>query len=131
MTNFEKYKDDEALESVRFGVVNGKPMQCDIIPNCTECDFCNKKCVNARIEWLKSEYEEPRINLPKDLPVDAKIEVSRDGETWAHRHFARFKDDHVETWEAGRTSWTTREIYYSWEYARLPKEETDDKEGKE
>lgn len=120
MNNFEKYK--ETIKTIAFGLIEGKPILCDDV-KCKNCDFYGTICANERMEWFKAEYEEPKINLPKNLPVDAKIEVSRDGETWAHRHFARFKDDHVETWEAGRTSWTTREIYYSWEYARLPKEE--------
>ena len=78
-------------------------------------------------EW-KREYEEPKINLPKDLPIDAKIEVSQDGIVWSKRHFAGFTGNHVETWTAGKTSWTTREIH-NWSYARLPKEDENDNNG--
>mgnify|MGYP003320488967 CR=1 FL=1 len=127
MNNFERYKDDEALKSVKFGLVKGKPIRCDDLLSCTDCDFCVKLCAEARMEWLKSEYEEPKINLPKDLPIDTKIEVSIDGEIWVHKHFAGFKDDQVGTWASGKTSWTTTKIN-NWKYARLPKEETDDNE---
>lgn len=125
MTNFEKYKDDEALKSTSFGLEEGKLIHCDY-NGCKGCDFLGTNCGKSRMNWLKAEYEEPRINLPKDLPVDAKIEVSDDGEVWKNRHFAGFKDGKVLTWHNGGTSWTTQ-IRWNYKYARLPKEnEADD-----
>lgn len=122
MNNFEKYKDDEALETSAFGLVNGKPKKCCNI-NCGACEFNDGLCTKTKMEWLKAEYEEPKINLPKDLPIDAKIEVSPDGIHWEKRHFAEFADEGVNTWSDGQTSWTT-DMKLNWSYARLPKEQT-------
>lgn len=94
MTNFEKF--GEELNSTGFGVVNGKPVDCDAIVLCAECDlFCkddNIHCVRRRMEWLKAEYVEPKINIPVNTPIDAKVLVSVSGKYWTKRHYAGFKD---------------------------------------
>lgn len=66
MTNFEKWKD-EILKINKYGsaiaVVNGKPINCGI----TDCDLCefNPRCNECRINWLYSEYTEPKPKLTK------------------------------------------------------------------
>lgn len=122
MTNFEKYKDQ--ITDFRFAVTKeNKPVHCDDI-NCRDCIFYgpSKSCRVLSWDWLKAEYEEPRINLPKDLSIDAKIEVSNDGKTWYKRYFSRFGSAYVMVWFDGRTSRNAKgEI--PWKYARLPKED--------
>lgn len=77
-----------------------------------DCGFYREICAEARIKWLKAEYKESKINLPADIKVDEKIEVSNNGEDWVHRHFARFEDGSVRAWSGGNTSWTTKKHIY-------------------
>lgn len=127
MTNFEKYKNEEVLESINFGSVDGKPIKCNHI-ECDNCDFCFiSNCNKARMDWLKKEYVEIKIKLPKDLEIDAKIEVSDKGKVWRPRHFAGFAGENViKAWNNGTTSWTSGGETTRWEYARLPKEKQND-----
>ena len=104
MTNFEKYSKD--MDTTIFAVVKGKPVDCDATVPCNECDlFCKDgilACVIRRMEWLKSEYEEPKINIPEDTPIDTRVlkditQDSRTGSTMCgqvvkhHGHVIRMK----------------------------------------
>lgn len=121
MTNFEKF--GEELNSTGFGVVNGKPVDCDSIVLCAECDLFYKddiiQCVRRRMEWLKAEYEEPKITIPEDTPIDTKVLVSDDGITWNIRYYAGTMDGIPYVWADGFTSWTSDNHVEPWEYMKL------------
>ena len=122
MTNFEKYSKD--LVSTNFAVVKGTIVFCDGTP-CSVCDLLKEKstctgCDVSRIKWLKAEYEEPKITIPKGTPIDAKVLVSANGEYWTKRHYAGFKDGKHYAWSVGKTSWTCEPDEISqWEYMKL------------
>ena len=68
---------------------------------------------------LNSEYVKPPFDWSK-VPIDAPILVSRDGERWYKRHFAKFEKGMVYAWLDGATSWTTKDpISTTWKYAKL------------
>ena len=122
MTNFEKYSKD--LVSTNFAVVKGTIVFCDGTP-CSVCDLAAESntctdCDVARIKWLKSEYEEPKINIPEGTTIDTKVLVSANGEYWTKRHYAGFKDGKHYAWSVGKTSWTCEPDEISqWEYMKL------------
>ena len=126
MTNFEKYSKD--LVSTNFAVVKGTIVFCDGTP-CSVCDLLKEKdtctgCDVSRIKWLKAEYEEPKINIPDETPIDAKVIVSENGEYWTKRHYAGFKHGKHYAWSVGKTSWTCEPDEISqWEYMKLYNEE--------
>lgn len=64
-------------------------------------------CAIARMEWLKAEYEEPKITIPEGAPVDTKVLVSDNGEDWFRRHYAGCVDGKYYAWNEGRTSWSS------------------------
>ena len=118
MNNFEKYFDD--LTTTVFGLLDGKPNDCYNM-NCNECGFGGtQSCGTNRMEWLKAEYEEPKINIPDNTPIDSKVLVSANGEYWTKRHYAGFKDGKHYAWSVGKTSWTCEPDEISqWEYMKL------------
>ena len=75
--------------------------------------------------------EQPTVDiepmLPFDwskVPVDTPILVrdSQDDE-WLRRHFAKFEDGVVYTWDDGRTSWSLSSLgKVDWKYAKLAEE---------
>lgn len=112
MTNREKYTE-QILDIACGGdyvAVRKKDMKPDWCKNieCHECYFyvSNGDCYDTRKEWCESEYEEPSIDWSK-IPVDTPILV-RDSKNnkWLHRHFAKFEDGYVYTWDDGQTSWS-------------------------
>lgn len=125
MTNFEKYSND--MKTTIFAVINGEPKDCN--GNlCDKCSFYNLRCANARMEWLKAEYVEPKINIPEGTPIDTKVIVSTNGIDWYKRHYAGSKDGKYYAWNDGRTSFTVIDAEYSkrqksnkrpWEYMKL------------
>ena len=101
-----------------------KPDWCKNI-ECHECYFyvSNGDCYDTRKEWCESEYEEPSIDWSK-IPVDTPILV-RDSKNnkWLHRHFAKFEDGYVYTWDDGQTSWSSLMLGTAdWKYAKLAEE---------
>ena len=123
MTNFEKYFDD--LTASNFGLSDGKIVRCTNL-RCDNCIFHGMPSCNiARMEWLKSEYEEPKkinipVNIPVNTPIDAKVLVSVNGKYWAKRHYAGFKDGKHYVWSSGKTSWTCEpDEIIQWEYMKL------------
>lgn len=40
------------------------------------------------------------------IPIDTKVLVSNDGETWYHRHFGGTQDGSPTVYADGKTSWT-------------------------
>lgn len=117
MTNFEKYFDD--LTASNFGLSDGKIVSCTEL-SCDKCSFYNLRCANTRMEWLKAEYVEPKINIPADTPIDTKVLVSVNGKYWTKRHYAGFKDGKHYVWSSGKTSWTCEpDEIIQWEYMKL------------
>lgn len=120
MTNFEKYFDD--LTASNFGLADGKIVYCNEV-SCDKCDFyysVNGSCTTARMDWLKAEYEGPKINIPKGTTIDTKVLVSENGEYWTKRHYAGFKDGKHYAWSVGKTSWTCEPDEISqWDYMKL------------
>ena len=73
-------------------------------------------------EILQMEFEEI-VDWSK-VPVDTKILVSDNGDTWYKRHFAKYETGSVHVFPDGRSSFTTEEsdIIYPWKYAKLYEE---------
>ena len=70
--------------------------------------------------WLLQEYVEPKINIPDDTPIDAKVLVSDAGEDWFKRHYAGCVDGFHYAWNEGRTSWSSNPSNkIAWEYMKL------------
>ena len=70
MLNFEKYKTNIANicdTGDDIAIVNGIPVGCNTLYDCTECDFdsINKTCNYQLLKWATSEYEEPAPKLIK------------------------------------------------------------------
>ena len=84
---------------------------------------------NQMIEADFTEYEEP-VDWSK-VEVDTKILV-RDYECddWRKRHFAKFEDGNVYSFENGTTYFTSDDachlnLFIHWNYAKLYKEDED------
>ena len=118
MTNFEKYFDD--LTTTGFGLLDGKPIYCYDI-ECAKCGFNGMdSCNTNRMEWLKAEYEEPKINIPEGTAVDTKVLVSMNGTKWIKRYYAGKRNEKHVVWSYGATSWTCEPDEIStWEYMKL------------
>ena len=56
-----------------------------------------------------------------NVPVDTKILVSDNGETWFKKYFAKYENKKIYAWDNGKTSFTARnrEDVLGWEYAKL------------
>ena len=65
------------------------------------------------------EYKEPETDWSK-VEVDTPILV-RDYESqkWEARHFAKYEDGVIYTWDGGSTSWTSKGNVTEWKYAKL------------
>lgn len=111
MTNREKYAEqilDLAVNGKNFAfckeekIVSCAGLWC---PNCifySGTDNCskNKEC------WSRQEYVEPPVDWSK-VPVDTKVYVRDfDNGFWIPRHFARFEDEKIVTWNDGATSFS-------------------------
>ena len=83
----------------------------------TNCDHCKM----LQMIWLLEEYKEPEVDWNK-VEVDTPILV-RDYESqeWGARHFAKYEDGVIYTWDGGRTSWTGDGVT-EWKYAKLADE---------
>ena len=117
MKNYEKYAE-EIRES------DGSELCEDfIIPNILKSDNCGgMNCLKCRVLqtiWLMEEYEEPETDWSK-VEVDTPILV-RDYESqeWEARHFAKYEDGVIYTWDGGSTSWTSKGNVTEWKYAKL------------
>lgn len=71
------------------------------------------------IDIINGEFEE-NIDWAK-VPVDTKVLVSDNGNTWYKRHFAKYENGSVHVFPDGRSSFTTEEsdIIYPWKYAKI------------
>ena len=130
MTNKEKYGDkliELAVKKEVFGLKNGEPAICSEI-RCKECDLsksdlCKGSTYNFR-EWLNSEYVEPPVDWSK-VAVDTPILVrDSEEEAWRKRYFAKYENETVYAWIAGKTSWSSnRGNITNWEMAKLAESE--------
>lgn len=124
MTNREKYLD-EILSAMSWGKFSGEIDHCQN-HKCDDCDFetGQRSCRKEATAWLQAEaVEEPEVDWSK-VPVDTPIYV-RDFECgeWWPRHFAKFEDGEVFTWDYGKTSWSTNGDTTCWNHAKLVKED--------
>lgn len=113
MTNREKYAEqiiNMAVNDIKITVdKEGRLSDCFAI-NCKDCAWssCNQ-CRKKFREWLEQEYVEPVVDWSK-VPVDTKILVrDSENEAWRKRHFAKFKNGKIYTWNDGRSSFTASE----------------------
>lgn len=129
MTNYEKYKDEIIKKLIDCNEITvdreGKIETCSTI-SCGECKFYNKGgCQNARNQWLKEEYKEPKTDWSK-VKIDTPIYVKdHEDDNWNPRYFAKYKNGNVYAWSNGKTSFSIGYINYDnnpyteWKYAKL------------
>jgi len=117
MLNAEKYKEDIEELKHNFCVKrsNNKIGICGFTTGCEDCKFSSQyncdglNCRQRMIKWLMSEYKAQKLvvdwtKVPIDTPV---ICYSKSGKQFK-RHFAGFLNGEIYTWQAGLTSWTSR-----------------------
>ncbi len=128
MKNYEKYADEikkysdlqVLCDEIKIPFILkpiGKSCARDI-----DCDTCQI----LTMLWLLEEYEEPKepeIDWSK-VEVDTPILVrDSEDENWHKRHFAKYKNGVIYTWDNGQTSWTKTYITTAWKYAKLAESE--------
>lgn len=121
MKNYEKY-----AEKIRE--YDDKDFCKDFVkPYILGTDNCNGidciRCSVLRALWLLEDYKEPEVDWSK-VEVDTPILV-RDYESqeWEARHFAKYEDGVIYTWDGGSTSWTSKGNVTEWKYAKLAENE--------
>ena len=77
----------------------------------------------AKLAETEEECKEPEVDWSK-VEVDTPILV-RDYESqeWEARHFAKYEDGVIYTWDGGSTSWTSKGNVTEWKYAKLAENE--------
>lgn len=133
MTNREKYAEkilDIAVTGHPFAINrNGEVNSCGKVP-CDECIFRKNKvadssCREKSKEWSEQEYVEPPVDW-SNVPVDTKILVrDSENEAWRKRHFAKFENGKIYTWNDGRSSFTAFEPESTswWNQGKLAEED--------
>ena len=121
MKNYEKY-----AEKIRG--YDDKDFCKDFVkPYILESDNCNGldciRCSMLRAIWLMEDYEEPEVDW-NNVEIDTPILV-RDYESqeWEARHFAKYEDGVIYTWDGGSTSWTSKGNVTEWKYVKLAENE--------
>ena len=120
MKNYEKYADEiREFDGTSFCNQFVAPHILKSV-NCHGMD-CTK-CRMLQMLWLLEEYkepEEPKVDWSK-VEVNTPILV-RDYESqeWEARHFAKYEDGVIYTWDGGSTSWTSKGNVTEWKYAKL------------
>ena len=120
MKNYEKYADEiRAYKDTRFCVDF-------ILPNILKSDRCNgidcTQCRMLQMMWLLEDYEEPEVDWSK-VEVDTPVLVkNKENDEWKKRHFAKYKDGDVYTWDNGHTSNESSCMVY-YKYAKLAEDE--------
>ena len=77
----------------------------------------------AKLAETEEECKEPEVDW-SNVEVDTPILV-RDYESqeWEARHFAKYEDGVIYTWDGGSTSWTSKGNVTEWKYAKLAETE--------
>lgn len=89
-----------------------------------DCDY-NNAIINYYILHISQLAEmnfEEIIDWSK-VPIDTKLLVSDNGETWFKRYFAKYENRNIYAWADGRTSFSVRnrKDVFDWKYAKLYK----------
>lgn len=125
MKNYEKYADEikrysdsqVLCDEIKIPFILkpiGKSCARDI-----DCDTCQ----TLTTLWLLEDYKESEVDWSK-VEVDTPIFVrDSEDENWHKRHFAKYKDGVIYTWDNGQTSWTKTYIMTAWKYAKLAESE--------
>ena len=74
-------------------------------------------------QLMRAEFKEV-IDWSK-MPVDTKVLVSRNGEDWYRRYFAKYENDKVYCFDSGATSFSVQDDNFDispWEYVKLYEE---------
>ena len=80
------------------------------------------KLAKSEDKCEKTSEEEPEVDWSK-VAVDTPMLVKNsEDEEWRKRHFAKYKNGNVYTWNFGRTSWT-EDCMTEWSYAKLAENE--------
>lgn len=133
MTNYEKYKreiEKFARLNVKFALdKETRNIVCCAGLQCPQCEFHEKNkighiCEGVKLTWADAEYIEPEekeVDWSK-VAVDTPILVRNSMQScWFERHFAKYEDNLVYAWDAGKTSYTGDSITF-WGYAKLANE---------
>ena len=120
MKNYEKYKD-------KVNNCDGEYFCHDFVkPIILKVDECDGRCPRCRLIqaiWLMEEYEEPEVDWSK-VAVDTPILVRNyESQEWEARHFAKYEDGVIYSWDGGSTSWTSKGNVTEWKYAKLAESE--------
>lgn len=121
MKNYEKYAE-ELREYKGINICSEF-----IKPNILKADNCNgvdcQRCAMLQMLWLLEDYEEPKVDW-SNVKVDAPILVrDYEGQEWEARHFAKYEDGVIYSWDGGSTSWTSKGNVTEWKYAKLAETE--------
>lgn len=123
MTNGEKFKDEIwriACDGSNIAIKDGELCKCNDI-TCNECSFLHNsdECEEHIKEWCKSEYVEYETDWSK-VPVDTKVMVRYgNSKEWVNRHFCKFENGKVFTFNDGRTTFTSNGYSSGWSYVKL------------
>ena len=119
MKNYEKYTE-EIRECKGKGINICKDF---IKPHILKADNCNgidcQECIILQLLWLLEDYKEPETdwgNVEIDTPILVRDYESQE---WEARHFAKYEDGVIYTWDGGSTSWTSKGSVTEWKYAKL------------
>lgn len=124
MKNYEKYADK--IKNYGYDSFCDDFIQPYILKQ-SGCGMDCEQCNMLQMIWLMKEYEEPETDWSK-VEVDTPIFVrDSEDENWYKRHFAKYKDGVIYTWDNGQTSWTAYDMMV-WKFAKLAEGEKECKE---
>ena len=117
MKNYEKYADE--IREYKGKDFCKDIVQTHILKEISCSDIRCGRCHTLQLLWMLEEYKEPEVDWNK-VAVDTPILV-RDYESqeWEARHFAKYEDGVIYTWDGGSTSWTSKGNVTEWKYAKL------------
>ena len=120
MKNYEKYADE--IREYKGKDFCKDIVQTHILKEISCSDIRCGRCHTLQLLWMLEEYKEPEVDWSK-VAVDTPILV-RDYESqeWEARHFAKYEDGVIYTWDGGSTSWTSKGNVTEWKYAKLADE---------
>ena len=119
-TNMEHYRGEIEETGYRFGIVDGKIVDCHEI-SCDTCGFGKPKCVPKRIKWLMSEYKPEPVLTQREkgfvecirhgwiaadevgskMWYEDKPEKAKEPNVWLGKKIVTLNDDYFPfiTWE--------------------------------